>query len=556
MTMVETLRRLTGQPSDVVERLAGLDQAVEAARGRLDDTVVDEGARIVERAGERLRMSSEHTVVALAGATGSGKSSLFNWLCGLDLAAVGIKRPTTSWALGCAWGPAGAGELLDWLEIPKRHQVNRMGMLDETAADRDLQGLVLLDLPDHDSTEVSHHLEVERLVKLADVMMWVLDPQKYADAAIHDRFLRPLHAHGDVMMVALNHVDEIPAAEVQRCLNDVRRLLREDGLADVPVYATSARRGDGLDELRKGLIDRVSAKQLARERLTADIRTMSERLSALTGEASPPDVRDSSRGELLEAAADAAAVPIAVESIQAVSLLQGRRATGWPLTSWTNRVQRDPMKSLGLPDSGPGGDPVSASDLRAMRGTMVEPSTVQRARLDSAVRDIADRTTADMPPAWEEAVRAASIAKVDQFTAGLDEAVVHTNLGLHATPWWWRAVQVLQWLLFATALAGLGWVIEAAAMSFARDPDPSVPEVVGVWVPALMLVGGLVVGLGLAVVCRVAVRASASRRARRADELLRGAIQRVTDIVIIGPMQDEVDAYARCRDGIATALKP
>ena len=133
-------------------------------------------------------------------------------------------------------------------------------MLDETAADRELQGLVLLDLPDHDSTEVSHHLEVERLVKLADVIVWVLDPQKYADAAIHDRFLRPLSAHADVMMVVLNHIDEIPADEVDAALADVRRLLEHDGLGGVPVFATSAARGDGLDELRAAIIERVAPR--------------------------------------------------------------------------------------------------------------------------------------------------------------------------------------------------------------------------------------------------------------------------------------------------------
>ena len=43
-------------------------------------------------------------MVALAGATGSGKSSTFNALTGLDLAAIGVRRPTTSWTMSCTWG--------------------------------------------------------------------------------------------------------------------------------------------------------------------------------------------------------------------------------------------------------------------------------------------------------------------------------------------------------------------------------------------------------------------------------------------------------------------
>ena len=97
--------------------------------------------------------------------------------------------------MSCTWGRERAGELLDWLGVPARHQVVRDSMLDEPREDRDLDGLVLLDLPDHDSTEVAHHVEVDRLVKLADLLVWVLDPQKYADAAIHDRYLKPLATH-------------------------------------------------------------------------------------------------------------------------------------------------------------------------------------------------------------------------------------------------------------------------------------------------------------------------------------------------------------------------
>ena len=107
-------------------------------------------------------------------------------------------------------------ELLEYLGIAPRHQVMRDSLLDLGKEDSALQGVVLLDLPDHDSTEVSHHLEVDRLIELADLMVWVLDPQKYADAAIHDRYLAPLATHKDVMLVVLNHIDEVPTTGASR----------------------------------------------------------------------------------------------------------------------------------------------------------------------------------------------------------------------------------------------------------------------------------------------------------------------------------------------------
>ena len=140
-------------------------------------------------------------------------------------------------------------------------------MLDQGTQDTALDGLVLLDLPDHDSTEVSHHLEVERLVAMTDLMVWVLDPQKYADAAIHHRFLAPMASHKDVMLVVLNHVDQIPDGRRPAMIEDLRRLLEIDGLGGVPVLATSARTGEGIAELRAEIAKRVADKATTRNRL-------------------------------------------------------------------------------------------------------------------------------------------------------------------------------------------------------------------------------------------------------------------------------------------------
>ena len=250
--LVEGAKRLVGRGGDVTDRIDGLEDAARASRGRLPDDLVDEAAALAERAGARLRLAGDHTVVALAGATGSGKSSTFNAVTGLDLAKTGVRRPTTSWTMACTWGSDGASELLDWLGVPQRHQVRRDSLLDARREDRSLDGLVLLDLPDHDSTEVAHHVEVDRLVRMADLLVWVLDPQKYADAAIHERYLRPLATHRDIMLVVLNHIDEVAVDRRESMVDDLRRLLAEDGLGGVPVIATSARHGEGIPDAHRG----------------------------------------------------------------------------------------------------------------------------------------------------------------------------------------------------------------------------------------------------------------------------------------------------------------
>ena len=182
-------------------------------RGPSRSGALDEARRVVDQADRRLALSGSATVVALAGATGSGKSSIFNALSGTDLATVGVRRPTTAHAMAASWGDESAEDLLDWLKIPRRHALETDPTM--TAA---LDGLVLLDLPDHDSTEVEHRMEVDRLVQLVDMLIWVVDPQKYADAALHDRYLMPLAQHAEVMMIILNQADRLTAAQREQCL--------------------------------------------------------------------------------------------------------------------------------------------------------------------------------------------------------------------------------------------------------------------------------------------------------------------------------------------------
>lgn len=546
--IVEGVKQAMGSGASVNQRIDGLDKAVTAARGRLDDSVVDTAQMVLDRAVQRLRLSSEHTVVAIAGATGSGKSSLFNALVGLDLAAIGSRRPTTSWAQACTWGAEGTSDLLDWLGIPHRHQVSRDSMLDFDDIDTELQGLVLLDLPDHDSTDVSHHVEVERLVAMADLLVWVLDPQKYADAAIHDRYLKPLVTHAGIMLVLVNHIDEVPEGEVDGFLADVRRLLDQDGLESVPMLPTSATRGDGLDDLRRELVQRVKAKRSATARLAADIDTAAARLAELTGDARPGGVERGARHDLVDACADAAGVPIVVDAVHKATSVRARQAAGWPVTAWLSRFRPDPLKRLHL-DVGDSGKEL----VGVPRASLPTATQVQRARVDQTVREAVDQAASGLPPQWAAAVRRASVSHLDDVNDAMDKAVASTDLGVDRAPLWSRVVQLLQWVIFVAAVLGGLWLLGLLVFLYLRLPEPSTPEFQGLSVPTLLLIGGTVLGLLTALVARGLAAWSARRRARTADRRLRAGITEVVDELVLEPIEGELDAYRTCRDGLATA---
>jgi GTP-binding protein EngB required for normal cell division len=562
-------RRLGLVRSDIGARAEALDRAVRASRGRVDDQLLDEAATVVRRVTDRMALSGHHTVVALAGATGSGKSSTFNALAGMDLAAVGVRRPTTSATMAFVWGADGAGDLLGWLGVPRRHQVSRTSVLDGRPDRRDgpdgpdgpegpggpteaerLDGLVLLDLPDHDSTEVEHHLEVDRLVALADLLVWVLDPQKYADAAVHERYLRPLSGHRDVVMVVLNQVDRLAPARREEVLADLRRLLDDDGLAGVPVVALSARTGEGVDALRDLVADRVAAKRSAADRLSADVSGVAHRLQQVTGSAGPAELSRQREADLVSALADAAGVSTVVRAVERSTVRRGAQATGWPLTSWLGRLRPDPLRRLHL-DLGEAGRELTVRS----RTSLPEATPVQRARVDTAVRAVVDEVSAPLERPWAAAVRRASVSRLPELEDALDRAVTGTDLGVSGTPWWWRLLRGLQLTVLAVATAGALWLTVLFALGYLQLPAPEAPDVEGLPVPTLLLVAGVLAGLLLTLLSKPLNHATARSRARQADRRLRSAVAEVTHELVTGPIEAELTAHTEARDAVAAALR-
>jgi GTP-binding protein EngB required for normal cell division len=514
-------------------RLEALAEAVELAEGRLPAEMTAPAAAVVAKAGARLGFGLESAVVALAGPTGAGKSSLFNALSGDHVSAVGRRRPTTSASSSAVWGSAEPA-LLDWLDVRRRHRVG--GPPDG------LDGLVLVDLPDFDSVERSHRVEVDRLLELVDLVVWVVDPQKYADAAWHDGYLRRLDEYGASTAVVLNQVDLLTPGAAAAAEADLRRLLGDRGLGQAPVLRVSARTGEGVDAVRTLLAERVDAREAAITRLAADVRHAVAVLSPACGGSSERSFR-SERNRLVDALAEAAGVPTVVRAVEQAHRRRGTLATGWPLVRWLRRLRPDPLRRLRVPDE----------PQELVRTSLPGPSSAATARVESAARALAAAATQGLPEPWPRRVRDVALQAADDLEDALDRAVAGSELPLRR-PRWWSAVDWLQRVFALAAVAGLAWLLALVGVAFLRLEDVvPVPEIEGVPVPTGLLLGGAALGLVLALLARIANRASARRRARRAEAVLRSRVAEVGDARVLAPVEAELEARDRLCRAVAVA---
>ncbi|MGI9641964.1 MAG: GTPase family protein [Acidimicrobiia bacterium] len=251
--------------AELAEVLDLMDLADVRSRELLGEHERSEVAAVVERARARYGFVGEVLVVAVAGGTGSGKSSIVNALVGHEVVNTGVVRPTTQEA--CAVYPEGCasdlGPMLDALGVRDRIP---------TAA---LDDVVLVDLPDFDSVEEAHRHVVDLVLPRVDAVVWVMDPEKYADPLVHDEFLTELVEHESQFVFVLNQLDRVEAAQAD-VVGSLRDHLRHDGFADPVVAGASASPRDGSDpdvsQLVEAIERHLDVKNTTLSKLAVDLR--------------------------------------------------------------------------------------------------------------------------------------------------------------------------------------------------------------------------------------------------------------------------------------------
>jgi tRNA U34 5-carboxymethylaminomethyl modifying GTPase MnmE/TrmE len=256
--------------SDLREIEDLLDLCMARAEGVLAQPEWDELAGLKGSVRTRRGFVGEILAVALAGATGSGKSSILNALCGRDVAPVGVLRPTTSRSLAAV--PRGTtsdlGPFVDLLGV------------DDTVEVDSLRDVVIVDLPDMDSRIRSHRIAVEAALRVVDAVVWVLDPEKYADRVIHEEFLTPMCQYGDQFIFCLNKVDHL-GADIGEVTDSLKRHLMNDGYENpeiVTSVAVSDRDGEStVDDLSEALDRRLDHKRTAQMKVAIDVGRFASR---------------------------------------------------------------------------------------------------------------------------------------------------------------------------------------------------------------------------------------------------------------------------------------
>ncbi|WP_326765664.1 50S ribosome-binding GTPase [Streptomyces sp. NBC_01591] len=542
-------------------RLDALRELVGLSRARLDGATLAEAGRVLDEAAARQRLSSRHTVVAIAGATGSGKSTLFNSLAGAQISDTGLRRPTTAAPIACSWTDGAAG-LLDRLAIPGR--LRRRPQQGGADTDEALQGLVLVDLPDHDSAATEHREQVDRVLALVDAVIWVVDPEKYADAALHERYLRPLAGHAEITFVVLNQIDRLPGDAADQVLDDLRRLLDEDGMAlgehgepGATVMSLSALTGEGVGELREVLGRFVQERTAAARRLSADVDAAAARLRPVYVAEGRPGLGELAREEFADRLAEAVGAAAAGQAAEREWRRNAGRACGTPwlrLWRWYESTRR------------PGG---------LERPAQPEPPEEQltaRQRVEQAVRTVADEAADGLPGPWAQAVREAAVHGADGLPEALDalaervgaehaaggSAVVATGVagasgvahsgrvgGKPPRPKWWPAAVLVQASMTLLQIFGGLWLV--GQIVGVLEP--------GFLTPALVMLAGVVGGPLVEWSCAAAARGPARRYGQEAERQLREAAAACGRARVLDPVAAELVRYREVRERYAAVTE-
>jgi len=515
--------------------LGNLDEAITAAKALGLDTSAAVATRDTARA--RLGFPSSVYVLALAGGTGVGKSTLLNAIAGENVSLASPRRPTTSAAV--AWVSASRGRelegLLQWVGITEVREHAGAALTD----------VAVLDLPDFDSIALEHRKRVDALLPRVDAVAWIVDPEKYMDHVMHGGYLREFAPRIRRQIVVLNRSDLLGPGDANRVAEDMRGQLRRDGAGDVDVIVTRAREGTGgIGELRAWLESAVEAKRVVASRVAAEARQAVRDLAAdagVVGATPGPLIEPARRERALSSVARAALAVIDIAGLErqavAATRLTARRRGAGPLGYLTSAIYRITGRARASAD--PAGF-LRRWQLRGSLAPAVEP-----------LRELVTSTLPTLPAALRGALAglSAPASLENRLAETIDRSLAAEAAGFRVpTSALWSVIGAVQYVVTAVLIFCILWFASLFVIHDAPVSAISVPYLGLVPTPVMLLATTLLAGYVLATLLRLHAGWLGGRWAKRVGTRIgRDIGQKIADELLLPLEQFDSSRVALAR---------
>lgn len=545
------------------------------------------------------------TVVAVAGPSGTGKSTVVNTLARRNsLVTTGTHRPTTTELVAHVDADVAAAPFLELSGIPRSVSVEFCSggstpfgeILGATGEGHPVRSALSAQCGHPIVVEVPDTLLVPELaaataqvLETADVILWTTDSQKYADAAFHSQISAfPRHRNS---YFVLTHTEGLTETQVQTLHQELAAIAERLGISPeilrISVYDDSslARFRETVAGLTRAPESRWRGEQAAihhaATRLSQDLELAGEEPAKQPGQAQSVSASPAET-TLVDKVAQVSGLEAAQANFSKQYLQAGGFWTLWPVLNWLAGIKplvpssQDSAISFGetAVDEATDENPVARSTdpspektadnsaTPAVADSSTDPThtsaqtatqtdsrnqfsaQVNAAGITSAARAYAVAASAQRPPKWQDIAQLKAVELAGNLVSALNLALESWKFPDHPARTWWRVWRLGHWFWLVALLVGLLWSLVAGVAFLGGAGTSAAVWMVGPVPFPLVVLAAAIAGTGVwSLVGAKMLHRGAQNFGKECADKFRSLILEVTRQAFLVKMNQNLDLY-------------